>query len=345
MTRPPRFQRFFDDRTAAGAPLRLRNLMAAAVCMMGCSNGEPGGQALRAVASEQPGVLLSAAYTSDGSAVIAGGAIGGGAGLLLRWDGRAMTTLPAPDLRAIWWVHALPGGVFLAGEAGAAYRLDGASLAPLDTGAPASATLFGIWGAREDDLWTVGGSFSADGPKRVIRHLTGGRWVAVDSPADVPAETTYFKVWGAAADDVWIVGDGGVVLHWDGAALTRDPRVAGAERFLTVHGCGAGDVWIVGGTAAAELRHFDGSTWRSVTAAGAEPLSGVACHGGDVVIAGAFAYAARLSGGATTLLPAPREVRDLIIHGVARSATETLLVGGDLLATGGAPLRGFVLVQ
>jgi hypothetical protein len=314
---------------------------------LGCSGGDGKGAAFRAVATEQAGVLLSATYTDDGTAIIAGGAIGGGDALLLRWDGRALSTIATPNVHALWWVYAPGGGAhaYLAGEAGEVHRLDGASLTAIDTGAPATATLFGIWGTGDDDLWTVGGSFSSAGAKRVIRRLTGGQWVAVDSPAEVPAETTYFKVWGTAADNVWIVGDAGVVLHWDGTALVRDARVAGAERFLTVHGCDAQNVWIVGGTVAAELRAFDGQTWRSVAAKGAEPLSGVACRGGDVIIAGAFAYAARVAGGMTTILPTPTEVGDLIIHGVARSASHTLLVGGDLLATGGTPFRGFVLEQ
>ncbi|HET6284620.1 MAG TPA: hypothetical protein VFH73_26930 [Polyangia bacterium] len=312
---------------------------------LGCSGSDGHTAAFRAIATEQQGALLSAAYLADGSAIIAGGAIGGGEALLLRWDGRALATIPTPNIHALWWVHALEGHAYLAGEGGGVHRLDGASLAAIETGAPVTATLFGIWGTSDDDLWAVGGSFSAAGAKRVIRRLTGGQWVAVDSPAEVPAETTYFKVWGTASDNVWIVGDGGVVLHWDGTSVVRDARVEGAERLLTVHGCDAQNVWIVGGTGTAEVRAFDGQTWRSVAAPGAEPLSGVACRGGDVIIAGAFAYAARIAGGTTTILQTPKEVSDLIIHGVARSAGHTLLVGGDLLATGATPFRGFILEQ
>lgn len=320
-------------------------MAAVALGALGCSGGGGGDAAFRAIATDQPGALLSAAYTTDGSAVIAGGAIGGGDALLLRWDGRTrtMATIPTPGVRALWWVHALDGHAYLAGEGGGVHRLDGTSVTAVETGAPSTATLFGIWGTGDDDLWTVGGSFSMAGAKRVIRRLTGGQWVAVDSPGDVPAETTYFKVWGTSSDNVWIVGDGGVVLHWDGTSLVRDTRVVGAERFLTVHGCDAQNVWIVGGTVTAELRAFDGLTWRSVAAQGAEPLSGVSCRDGDVVIAGAFAYAARVAGDATTILKTPQEVGELIIHGVARSPARTLLVGGDLLATAGTPFRGFVL--
>ena len=313
----------------------------------GCGGGGPGtGDRAVLIASEQPGVLSSAAYLDDGSAIIAGGQIGGGGALLLRWDGQMVTPLPAQSAHAFWWVTAIaPNDLLLAGEAGEVHRFDGNTLTLMDAGVPADATLFGIWAASDDEAWAVGGSFSSSGSKRVIRHLSGGQWVSVDSPADVAAETTYFKVWGAGASDVWIVGDGGVVLHWDGSALTRDARVGGAERFLTVHGCDAQNVWIVGGTVTSELRAYDGQTWRTVDVPGAQPLSGVACQGDDAVVSGAFGYAARLTRGVLSAhtIVTPKEVEDLTIHGVARSGAHTLLVGGDVLATAGAPFRGFVL--
>jgi hypothetical protein len=312
--------------------------------LAGCGGGGGPPEGFHALTTEQPGILLSAAYDSDGSALIAGGQIAGGTGLLLRWDGRALTMVPTRDAHAFWWVTAVgPHEFLLAGESGEVHRFDGSALTTVDAGVPASATLFGIWAASADDLWTVGGSFSTAGSKRVIRHFTGGQWTAIDSPAEVPPETTYFKVWGSAASDVWIVGDGGIVLHWDGAALSRDARVAAADRFLTVHGCDDHNVWIVGGTGSAEVRAFDGAGWMTVDASGAQPLNGVACAGGDVVVGGAFGYAGRIAGGRVTALPTPAAIGDLFIHGIARAGGRVLAVGGDLLATVGDAYHGFVL--
>ncbi|MEA2700163.1 MAG: hypothetical protein QOI66_4434 [Myxococcales bacterium] len=333
-------------RPVAGAVAVGFPFLVAALALGGCGESpaaEPPA-AFHALVTEQPGILLSAAYTADGNAIIVGGQIAGGEGLLLRWDGRSMTTIPTPGAHAFWWVNGLsPTEMYLAGESGEVHRFDGASLTVVDAGVPATATLFGIWGPSGDELWTVGGSFSNAGAKRIIRHLTGGQWVAVDSPADVPAETTYFKVWGADPSDVWIVGDGGVVLHWDGSTLSRDGRVTGAERFFTVHGCDRQNVWVVGGTGAGEVRSFDGNGWTSVSAEGAQPLNGVSCAGDDVIVGGAFGYAARIAGGKLTAIATPKEVGDLFIHGIARSAGHTLAVGGDLLAGVGDPYRGFVL--
>jgi len=331
-------------KTLGSAAAVIRTILAAWAALAGCGGGSGSPPGFHALATEQSGILLSAAYTADGMATIAGGQIGGGGALLLRWDGRALATVPTPGAHAFWWVTAPgPRDLFLAGEAGEVHHFDGESLTAVDAGAPATATLFGVWGSGAGDLWAVGGSFSTTGAKRVIRHLSGGQWTAVDSPAGVPAETTYFKVWGSGPGDVWIVGDGGVVLHWDGAALSRDTRVAGADRFLTVHGCDDRDVWAVGGTASAEVRAFDGAGWRVFDATGAQPLEGVACAGGDVLVGGAFGYAARIAGGRLTPLPTPAAVGDLFIHGIARAGAHALAVGGDLLAGAGDAYHGFVL--
>lgn len=320
--------------------------MAGVLFAAGCGGGGGGADGgFHAVATDQPGMLLSATFLPDGQAYIAGGAIGGGPGLLLRWDGKTITTVPTPGAHAFWWIHAIsPAAMWLAGESGEVHSFDGTAVAKVDAGAPSNATLFGIWGASAGELWTVGGSFAPGGQKRVIQRLSAGAWAAVDSPPDVDADATYFKAWGASAADAWIVGDRGVVLHWDGAKLERDTRVSGAERFLTVHGCGAKDVWVVGGTVTGEVRHYDGTAWATLNPMDAQPLGGVACLGGDAVIGGFYVYAARIAaGGKATLLATPKEVGDLVIHGVARFGAHVLAAGGDINASGGDPYRGFVL--
>jgi hypothetical protein len=326
---------------------RLLFAPVATIALLAGCGGAGGPPAFRTVTSEQQGLLLSAFVASDGTAYLAGGVTGGGAGsaLLLRWDGQTVTSIPTGDAQAFWWIHGVSDGeMWLAGEGGEVYRFDGTTLARVDAGAPSGAILFGIWGASGDDLWTVGGSFAPGGPRQVIQHLSGGSWAAVPSPAEVSPDVTYFKVWGASAAEVWIVGDQGVVLRADAAGLAR-ADAPGAERYVTVHGCGARDVYAVGGGGSAAAAHFDGAAWSAISSFGdAPPLSGVACTGGAAYVGGYYGYAAHLvASGNPSPIAMPPDLADLVIHGVATGPGRVLGVGGDLAAVAPNSQRGFAV--
>jgi hypothetical protein len=313
-----------------------------AAALLGCGGDE---ERFLAVTSEQPGVLYSAFVATDGTAYLAGGVPGGGAGLLLKWDGRSVVAIPTGGAHAFWWIHGTADDdMWLAGELGEVHRFDGRTLTRVEAGAPPQSTLFGIWGASSDDVWAVGGSFVAGGPRRVIRRLVGGSWSDVPSPADVDADTTYFKVWGAGAADVWIVGDRGVVLRDQGQGPAR-VAAPGAERYVTVHGCGAGDVHVVGGGGTGTAVHFDGGGWTSIPLLDVPPLAGLVCTGGAAYVGGFFGYAARIAAGVPRVLPLPSHLRDLAIHGMAVGAggRRVLAVGGDLVAVAPSPPRGFAV--
>lgn len=318
-------------------------LLAAAV-LLGCSGQNV--ETFRTVTSEQQGSLMSVWIAPDGVAYLAGGTAGmtgDGAALLLRWDGRGVAEIPTPGARAFWWIHGIsPSEIYLAGEAGEVHRFDGATLTRIDTGAPVDSTLFGIWGQSGDDLWTVGGSFVTGGPRRVIRRLSGGTWSGVESPAGVDSEITYFKVWGSGASEVWIVGDLGVVLRDTGAGLVR-VDAPGAERYVTVHGCGQRDVYAVGGGGSGAAFHFDGTGFVAIPLLDVPLLNGVVCVDGAAYVGGFFAYAARFQGTELRVIAMPRDLEDLGIHGLAAGGGRVLAVGGDLVATGANPRRGFAV--
>jgi hypothetical protein len=66
------------------------------------------------------------------------------------------------------------------------------------------------------------------------------------------------RFWGSAPDDLWLVGDGGLVLHFDGAAWTRVPSGT-TNRLLAMTGRGRGEALAVGeGHTILRLR---GTTW------------------------------------------------------------------------------------
>jgi hypothetical protein len=319
----------------------VRTTVLAAIVVLGCGGADQ--ETFLAVTNEQEGALLSAWVASDGTAYLAGGVFGGGRGLLLRWDGRNVTAIPTPDAHAFWWIHGVGDReMWLAGESGEVHSFDGTTVTRIDAGAPPESILFGIWGASGDDLWAVGGSFVAGGPRQVVRRLAGGSWTPVTSPPEVDPATTYFKVWGASASDVWIVGEGGVILRDRGAGLAR-VAAPGAEKYLTVHGCRDSEVLAVGGGVAGAALRFDGAAWTSIPLLDVPPLGGVACAAGGAYVGGFFGYAARVQGDSLRVVSTPVQVQDLAIHGIAVGAGRVMAVGGDLLATGAQPRRGFAL--
>jgi hypothetical protein len=311
--------------------------------LLGCT-GERA-RTFETVISAQDGTLLSAWIASDGTAYLAGGVVGGGAGQLLRWDGRSVTAVPTPDAHAFWWIYGVSDhDIWLAGESGEVHHFDGATVTRVDAGAPSGSILFGIWGSPEGgELWAVGGSFVSGGPRQVILHRAGGTWSAIPSPDGVDPDVTYFKVWGASASKVWIVGDRGIVLRGDGAAFAIDdaPRV---ERYVTVHGCGESDVYAVGGGGNGSAIHFDGAAWAPIALPDVPPINGVACVAGGAAYLGGFSgYAARFAGGAAQPLALPAALQALAIHGIAAGPGRIVAVGGDLVAPPGAPQQGFAV--
>lgn len=300
--------------------------------------------------------LLSAWIAPDGTAYFAGGVLGGGTGLLLRYREGQVTTVPTPGAHTFWWIHGLSDTeMFLAGEGGELHRFDGMTVTRLPAEAPSDAILFGVWGTSADDLWSVGGSFAAGGPRRIVLRSTAGveaPWTAVPSPDDVDPETTYFKVWGSGGR-VWIVGDRGVVLEDAGAGLLR-VDAPGAERYVTVHGCGAGDAYAVGGGGSGAVIHWDGGAWTSLAIGATPPLSGVACtpsdggrqRGAGALVGGAFGFVGRLAPNRPAEpIETPAEVQDLTIHAVAlsRDGRRVVAVGGDLFALTAETQKGFAL--
>ncbi len=182
---------------------------------------------------------------------------------VLRFDGTQWTREDAGVQADLWWVHVFgPSSVMLGGTKGTIVRYDGSSFTQQDT--PAMRTVYGIWGASEDDVWAVGGEPDAE-PGFVWRY-DGSSWT--DQSDMLPSEvkgTSLFKVWGRSADDVWIVGVDGVAVHWDGSQLQAADSDS-QERLFTVHGGPSGEQLVaVGGDAGGIIVEYDGTTWHKVT--------------------------------------------------------------------------------
>ncbi|MBK8695418.1 MAG: hypothetical protein IPN17_24875 [Deltaproteobacteria bacterium] len=147
----------------------------------------------------------------------------------------------------------------------------------------ARATVFGLWGARPDDVYAVGSTAGRNG---FVWHFDGTSWRDTALPSSLPDVNAtqdgpaFFKVWGAAPTTVWVVGELGVALHGRAGAFT--PFDTGTTRRLfTVHG-DAQRTFLVGGDAQGVLQESSGA---AAAFAGRAPddaqlLQGV-CSSGD----------------------------------------------------------------
>jgi len=240
-----------------------------AACGSG-GEGSAGEDGWQTVMSDLPEALTSVWGTSA-TDIWAIGADPEGAGNSVRhFDGAQWQKLATGFVGDLWWVYGFAGGsVFFAGDDGLILRYAGGVFERMAT--PGNATVYGIWGTSEDDLWAVGGN--VNGGAFAWRY-DGTAWTEAEGfPPVLVRSASLFKVWGSATDDVWLVGTGGTILHYDGARLTQ--VASGTTRDLfTVAGEG-GLVAAVGGFGTGVIVENDGSGWKDGSPAGIPHVVGV----------------------------------------------------------------------
>lgn len=290
-----------------------------AIAGFGCSgpsgtdeSGDPETSGFVVVADEQPAAFMSVQGTSATDVWIVGADAGDGP-VALRWDGAAWRRIDTSALTGdLWWVHPTGGGAaVLVGADGLIAEVDPDGAVTRRDG-PDGITFFGVWGASADDLWAVGGDTYGERPPAIWRN-TGGAWAPFSDPAldAYAAPPVFYKVHGTGPDDVYVVGTGGVILRWDGAALTAEP---GADRNLfTVH-CGGSTPIAVGGSGSATVVHRDGAAWTDHSPAYTAQLAGVTASGDTAVAVGVQGTVARWDGAAWVADAERFTTRDL--HGV-----------------------------
>ncbi|MFD6151892.1 hypothetical protein [Streptomyces sp. NPDC060243] len=225
--------------------------------------------------------------------------------LARHWDGARWREVPLPTEPARRSAYPLALAAGRGGEVWAvgvtaedrvaaprplAYRWDGERWASVPPAGPeGEALLSGLAADGAGGLWAVGVAYGEQGEGRPLaEQWDGAAWRSVPAPHTAGRGEALDGVTALAPDDVWAVGassppDGTgtrpLVLHWDGAAWTREevPDVAGQLHAVT--GDGAGGVWAVGeredATTPAFSLHRDAhGTWRLVP-----PADGAAGEG------------------------------------------------------------------
>lgn len=254
----------------------------------------PSGPAWSQLFSELPGALISVWGTDAKNVWTVGGDAGDGDGpMTLHFDGSRWTRHLTGKQGDLWWVHGFEGGpLFMGGENGQILRYEGGTFEAMETPAQAG-TIFGIWGAKPDDVWAVGGAGSTP-TGGFLWHYDGSKWEASPlAPSDLDATATVFKAWGTAADDVWFVGTGGLILHFDGKAIAKVDSPVDATLF-TASGAN-GRVVAVG--ADGVILESTGDAWTNVAPDNARQMNGVAARGDDAFAVGVYGGVMRRESG------------------------------------------------
>ncbi len=287
-----------------------------------------GGDDAWALMAETDTWLLSTWGPGDGSRYAAGGVFGGDGRILFREADEAFAPLALPaDTPLVNWVHGFDADdVWFAASEGVVLRRQGGAFSRIDT--DVDAPLWGIFGMTPDDLWVVGGDANAEDDAVLLRGDASG-FSAVPLPALDRPLRALFKAWGTARDDVYFVGSDGVVLHWDGEALSQI-LVGTAEDLIALWGTGPDDITIVGGRSNGIVAHFDGTEWRSRNLAPLPGLNGVFMERPGrarvVGLAGTIAEVTFPDFDVTTEDPVSRET----LHAVHGDGRTYAAVGGNL---------------
>ncbi len=157
------------------------------------------------------------------------------------------------------WIFG-PNNIYVVG--GAVRKFDGVSwkdVSPSSAHGSLSGKLSGsyMFAFQENDYWLVNGD--------IIDHCVDGfaQEIRTDSlSGTAPLHT----IWGSSSKDLFAVGDGGMILHYDGAAWTR--MNSGTSKDIGhVWGTSDKNIWAAGWNQTKNLSvlvHYDGNGWQEV---------------------------------------------------------------------------------
>src|SRR5215469_18194245 len=186
------------------------------------------GNGLNAVDTAAPGVV----WAVGGSA----GARGPSQPLVLRFDGRSWSSVPAPASlhsatlsgvagwsRRVAWVVGTTSSS--GGDRAFSLQADGRNwrVVPIVPATALSFDLNAAWAAAPGDVWAVGSSFDGRWYRPLVEHGTGGRWSSVPIPRIPGYDSHLMAVDGLAGGELWAVGSAS--------------RGAGPQRALILHRC------------------------------------------------------------------------------------------------------------
>lgn len=206
---------------------------------------------------------------------------------------------PAVSVAALLDVFGIGDTLWAVGSRGTIMRSTDAGRTWHKELSPTTATLYGIWGSSDKDLWAVGEQVPAvDGKtpaQHTILHYSEGQWTRITSLDPLLAAVNWNAVWGIE-EKVWLVGQGGsAVYHDEDGWHVSYPTSSRELDLASISGSARDDIWVVGGAYekdgladcspgsanyASLALHWDGESWtRLPLPAGTRPLRKVAASG------------------------------------------------------------------
>jgi hypothetical protein len=192
------------------------------------------------------------------------------------------------------------------------------------------ATLYGIWGSSETDIYIVGGNVDGTQPCTAFFRWNGVEWTSVTQPAEAN-NRTLFKIYGSAADDIWVCGQAGLIEHFDGDAWSV---VASGtfESLFTIHGT-VGTTAVGGGVQPAIVENTQQGWFEVTLPNGTESMRGVFVPpAGDPWASGLGATVLRRTGGKWQKIAGLPDASGRDFHAVFIDAAGGVwLAGGNLV--------------
>jgi len=286
------------------------------------------------------GWFLSVHGPTEGQLFAAGGTPD--QGVIMHFDGSewSQETLPSGTPLMNWVFCHDTDSIWSVGNDATALYYDGQTWQKHET--PTDQTLWGVWGADPDDMWTVGGKGQEEGQATILRNQGSG-WEQVEIP-EIQKDKVYafFKVWGTSADNVYIVGQRGVMLHWNGSELA-EVETGTDEDLISLWGTGPDRIAAVGGRTNGVVARYDGTSWTTTALDLAPGLNGVWMGDPDTI---------HVAGNMATLLTLDFETLEereydintaLDFHAIFGGANGNIsAVGGNFRAPNG-PFQGIVI--
>ncbi len=244
----------------------------------------------RVVASALDEAVLSVGGSAAND-VWAVGADRGKGPLALHWNGTGWERRITGTRGDLWWVHGFADGTALfGGGAGTLLRWNGKAFEPMPTPGLARHTIFGVWGADPDDVYAVGSISGRDGfIWHFDGESWQTVLLPTDFPADEHGEQVgLFKVWGNA-QAVYAVGAHGLLLRGDAKHGFEVIPTGQAGPLYTVYGDGE-KVYTVGGDLQGVVLELDEQGKPVNVSPAASPIIQGVCVGqdGEVVASGAL---------------------------------------------------------
>jgi hypothetical protein len=187
------------------------------------------------LAEHTPSSLLAVWASSPENVWVVGGREGtGGAPAVWHYDGAAWAKMETGEVNVdLWQVFGFEDGtVFLGGSNGTILRYRDGAFTKIQT--PSTFTVFGLWGTSSNDVWAVGGQGSSKG--FAWRYQGTSFETVAGVPTELETMGTVWKVTGRSASDVWMSCSRGMVLHWDGGAISSE-RIGTEGESLFSMGC------------------------------------------------------------------------------------------------------------